>query len=357
MEAFHYRYHPLVDRVLEIIRDELGPLRRVETRMCIPLPSRKDIRFQLDLAGGAVMDTGCYAIHQARTLAGAEPEVLSARAKCVSPGVDRWLKADLQFPDDCTGSFECALWSGKLLSLGARVEGEHGTLKVLNLTGPQYFHRVVVQTTIPGLGAERNSARRVKGEHTYWYQLRTRVRGAVARRCAPYPRRRPARWRTCGVIDAACTGPRGPGTPPAVVTASDEPAKYPPIPAATVVLLSATNTAGRDLDAAQELEDRFRWHVGVPRRPDRPEDRAGARRRRRRGLGTRRARRPGEETGLAVDPATMVWLSHWRLPRSRTRRFATWFFVAPAPAGAVTIDGGEIHDSAWMRPGDALRPT
>ena len=33
---------------------------------------------------------------------------------------------------------------------------------------------------------------------------------------------------------------------------------------------------------------------------------------------------------------------------------AAWFFVAPAPEGAVTIDMGEIHDSAWMRATDAL---
>ncbi|HSO95739.1 MAG TPA: Gfo/Idh/MocA family oxidoreductase [Acidimicrobiia bacterium] len=185
LEAFHYRYHPLVDRLLEIIRGELGPLRRVETRMCIPLPMRKDIRYQLDLAGGAVMDVGCYAIHQARTLAGAEPEVVSARAKCASPGVDRWLRADLQFPDGCAGSFECALWSRRLLSLGARVEGEHGTLTVFNLTGPQYFHRVVVTTRDSATGAETKRRERVKGEHTYWYQLRAFV--AAVRDGAPYP--------------------------------------------------------------------------------------------------------------------------------------------------------------------------
>ena len=185
MEAFHYRYHPLTDRALEIIRGELGPVRRVETRMCIPLPSRKDIRYQLNLAGGAVMDVGCYAIHQARTLAGAEPEVVSARAKCISPGVDRWLRADLQFPDDCTGSFECALWSRRLLSLGAKVEGERGTLTVFNLTGPQYFHRVVVRTRDPATGAETKRRERVKGEHTYWYQLNAFV--AAVREGAPYP--------------------------------------------------------------------------------------------------------------------------------------------------------------------------
>lgn len=201
MEAFHYRYHPLVDRVLEIIRGELGSLRRVETRMCIPLPSRKDIRYQLDLAGGAVMDVGCYAIHQARTLADAEPEVVSARAKCISPGIDRWLKADLRFPDDCTGSFECALWSRRLLSLGARVEGEHGTLTVFNLTGPQFFHRVVVRTRNPATGAETKRRERVKGEHTYWYQLNAFV--AAVRDGAPYPTTPADSVANMRVIDAA----------------------------------------------------------------------------------------------------------------------------------------------------------
>jgi predicted dehydrogenase len=201
MEAFHYRYHPLVDRVLEIIGSELGALRRVETRMCIPLPMRKDIRYQLNLAGGAVMDVGCYAIHQARTLAGAEPEVISARAKCISPGVDRWMKADLQFSPDCTGSFECALWSRRLLSLGARVEGEHGTLSVFNMTGPQYYHRLVVHSRDPATGAERKRRERVKGEHTYWYQLKAFI--AAVRDGAPYPTNPADSVANMRVMDAA----------------------------------------------------------------------------------------------------------------------------------------------------------
>src|SRR5260370_31550001 len=61
-----------------------------------------------------------------------------------------------------------------------------------------------------------------------------------------------------------------------------------------------------------------------------------------------------EEAGLVVDVGSLVWFSHWLPPSVAPKRFATWFFIAPAPAGAVTIDGGEIHDSAWMRPRDAL---
>ena len=41
--------------------------------MCIPLPLPKDIRYRYDLAGGATMDVGCYAIHLLRFLADAEP--------------------------------------------------------------------------------------------------------------------------------------------------------------------------------------------------------------------------------------------------------------------------------------------
>jgi predicted dehydrogenase len=202
MEAFHYRYHPLITRVVEILRSgELGALRRVDTRMCIPLPMRKDIRYQLDLAGGAVMDVGCYAIHQARTLADQEPEVVSARAKCGSPGVDRWLRADLQFSDDLAGSFECALWSRRPLSLHARVEGELGSLHVMNLTSPQYYHRLVVRATDPATGAERRRRERVKGEATYVYQLRAFV--AAVREGAPYPTTPADAIANMRVIDAA----------------------------------------------------------------------------------------------------------------------------------------------------------
>ena len=72
MEAFHWRYHPLAERIRGIIASgELGKVRNIETYMCIPLPLPNDIRFDIGLAGGALMDTGCYAIHQLRAFADA----------------------------------------------------------------------------------------------------------------------------------------------------------------------------------------------------------------------------------------------------------------------------------------------
>ena len=73
MEALHYRYHPLFARVLELV-GTLGPLHDISVRMIAVQPNRNDVRYRLDLAGGAAMDVGCYAIHQIRSVAGSVPE-------------------------------------------------------------------------------------------------------------------------------------------------------------------------------------------------------------------------------------------------------------------------------------------
>jgi 8-oxo-dGTP pyrophosphatase MutT (NUDIX family) len=62
-----------------------------------------------------------------------------------------------------------------------------------------------------------------------------------------------------------------------------------------------------------------------------------------------------EETGLEIDPAMMVPFSHWTPPPITPKRFLTWFFAARAGEGAVQIDHGEIHESDWMSPAEALR--
>lgn len=62
-----------------------------------------------------------------------------------------------------------------------------------------------------------------------------------------------------------------------------------------------------------------------------------------------------EESGLVVAPEDLLPYSHWSPPAITPRRYRTWFFLAEAPAGAVEIDQGEIHDHAWMRPAEALR--
>jgi predicted dehydrogenase len=167
MEAFHYRYHPLAARMVEMV-GELGDNRRVETSMCFPLPRFKDIRYQYALAGGALMDAGCYALHCARLLGPGEPHVEGARALTLrrDPRVDRAMTVDLRYPTGAVGRVHTSMWSSTLLRIRARVIGELGQLTVTNFAAPQYFHRVTL--TVGG----RTRREKVAGQSTYAHQLR-----------------------------------------------------------------------------------------------------------------------------------------------------------------------------------------
>jgi predicted dehydrogenase len=167
VEAFHWRYHPLAARMREIIDGgDLGTVRHIEAHFCIPMLIPGDIRYRFDLAGGATMDTGCYAISIVRFLAGAEPEVMQAAAKLSSPGVDRYMAAAFTFADGRTGRMTCSLFSAALLRMAAWVRGERGELRVFNPVVPQFFHRLTVRND------QGTRVEHVRGDTTYTYQLR-----------------------------------------------------------------------------------------------------------------------------------------------------------------------------------------
>ena len=199
MEAFHYRYHPLADLVKSLIDEgTIGRLGRIEARAIVPYFKPNDIRFDLSLAGGSLMDMGCYAVHQTRFVSGGEPTVVAAEAKTKSPGVDRWIRAHLRWPDGPTGMITVAMYSFAAPMVDLRVQGNKGLLRVLNPTQPGYFNRVTVKplparfrvqdglerkrVAIPGVTQpaitsheDRKRHVRVRGEATYWYQMRAFV--------------------------------------------------------------------------------------------------------------------------------------------------------------------------------------
>jgi predicted dehydrogenase len=167
MEAFHWRYHPLAARMIAIATDgTLGRIQRIETNMCVPLMLPGNIRYDYGLGGGATMDTGCYAVHMLRHLAGAEPEVTRAEARLSSPKVDRCMTADVTFADGRTGRVRCSMFSWTLLDISARVVGDKGEMRVFNPIAPQLYHRLTVRT------AEGKRAIRLPGKSTYEHQLR-----------------------------------------------------------------------------------------------------------------------------------------------------------------------------------------
>jgi predicted dehydrogenase len=173
MEAFHYRYHPLADLMHTLVAEgAVGRVERIETRAVVPYWKPGDIRFDLSLAGGSLMDIGCYAVHQTRLVAASEPRVVGAEVKLKSAGVDRWIRAHLRWPDRSSGMITAGLYSAARPMIDVRVKGDLGMLKVFNPTGPQYYNRVTLKNHN---GTKRE---RIQGESTYWYQLRAFV-GAV----------------------------------------------------------------------------------------------------------------------------------------------------------------------------------
>jgi predicted dehydrogenase len=195
MEAFHYRYHPLINRALQIVQGgELGEIRRIETTMCIAMRRLKDIRWEYALGGGALMDVGCYTIHLLRTLAGAQPKVVKAKAWLRSPQVDREVKAEFTFDSGMSGHIHCSMLSPSLINLGAKVVGEKGELTIRNPYIPQLYHRLRVRTKA---GTRHESFGK---KASYDYQLEAFI--AAVRNGAPFPTNMTDAIANMRVIDA-----------------------------------------------------------------------------------------------------------------------------------------------------------
>ncbi|MFS8200032.1 Gfo/Idh/MocA family protein, partial [Streptomyces sp. CWNU-52B] len=182
MEAFHYLFHPVTRRLHELLESgELGELRHVETLVAVAAPPAEDPRWSLPLAGGALMDLGCYGLHALRTLApwaGGEPTLVGAKGgvREGAPGVDEWLDAELAFPGGATGSARCHMDYGEL-RMTCRIVGSRGEATALNFVLPHQDDRVVVRTP------EGERTEQLGKRPSYTYQLEAfaaHVRGRAA---------------------------------------------------------------------------------------------------------------------------------------------------------------------------------
>jgi predicted dehydrogenase len=174
LEAFHYRYHPLVHRVLEIVSGgRLGDVHRVEAVFCVPIRDPEDIRYDLSLGGGASMDLGCYPIHWSRVVTGTEPSVLRAEAREEPPGIDVTMAAELLFPGDVHCEVRCAMAADAALQASLRVTGSNGELTADNPIAPHIGHRLRVRT------GDQEESEQVEGRTTYDHQLDAFVAAVV----------------------------------------------------------------------------------------------------------------------------------------------------------------------------------
>ncbi len=146
-EGFAYRYHPLAARMREILSSgQIGVIQHIQAEFCFLLPSPGNIRFRYDLAGGALMDAGCYPLSLIRYLADAEPSVTQAKTRLLTPEVDSAMRADLSFADGRTACMVCDMLSPALFRSLVRVRGSLGELYVFNPYHPHWIHWLTIHT-------------------------------------------------------------------------------------------------------------------------------------------------------------------------------------------------------------------
>lgn len=146
IEGLHYRYHPLMRHVRNLLDGGgLGTLRTIEVRLNIAGHhfSDDDIRFDHALAGGTLMDLGPYCIDMLRLLSGAEPEALTATASLKAPEVDGAMTGKMRL-GTADAHFECSL-QNETSELALIVRGDRGTLRVDNPMAPQWGHSLALE--------------------------------------------------------------------------------------------------------------------------------------------------------------------------------------------------------------------
>jgi predicted dehydrogenase len=131
MEGFMYRFHPATARLAELVAGgAIGTPKVIRATFGFLLSKPDDIRWSAELAGGSVMDVGCYCVSIARLLAGAEPTAVSASAAWAPTGVDESLVGTLEFPGGLLASVDCSFSTGMGLQQMVSVSGTEGRVEV-----------------------------------------------------------------------------------------------------------------------------------------------------------------------------------------------------------------------------------
>ncbi len=167
IEAFHYRFHPFFERVLEIVESgELGDIVEAHAHFNVPIAyTPTELRFRPELGGGALMDLGVYPLHWLRTLFSGNPTVSRAHSVTNDTGVDVTTNGVLVFRNGLEATFSTSMDTAlpDILDAGIRLLGSKGEMQADNPLAPQVGNRLTVT------GASKPWI--FEGESTYYYQL------------------------------------------------------------------------------------------------------------------------------------------------------------------------------------------
>ncbi len=137
MEAFMYRCHPQTKKVVELVKSGvIGDVRVIKACFSFNAGFSPTSRlFCNDLAGGGILDVGCYAVSFSRLIAGvaqgkdfADPTEVTGCGHLGETGVDEWAIGSLRFPGDIVA--EVATGVRVTQDNDARIFGSEGVIRI-----------------------------------------------------------------------------------------------------------------------------------------------------------------------------------------------------------------------------------
>jgi len=145
MEAFTHRFNPQMQYARRLIQEgELGQITSARAELTYALKDwENDVRANKELAGGALMDAGCYCVSALRFALNEEPVRAQAFQRLRQPnGIDAMTAALLQFAGGAVGHVLTSMEQPFRCELA--VIGSHGLVVVPNMFDEQGTVQVVV---------------------------------------------------------------------------------------------------------------------------------------------------------------------------------------------------------------------
>jgi D-xylose 1-dehydrogenase (NADP+, D-xylono-1,5-lactone-forming) len=142
MDGFMWPHHPRTRQIKEILTSgKLGRVERVTGAFTFQLPmDASNIRLQTNMAGGSLLDVGCYPVYGIRWAFGEEPVKVWAAAR-YQFDVDVAMSATLWFADGRIANFDCGFVHP--LRQWLEIVCEKGTLGVPEMWVPRKATYVV----------------------------------------------------------------------------------------------------------------------------------------------------------------------------------------------------------------------
>ncbi|WP_053739945.1 aldo/keto reductase [Streptomyces sp. NRRL WC-3618] len=186
VEAMMFRFHPQMAAVRELVRaGAIGDVHHIDAGFSFLVPTERHEAtivtadlvipdagghegrlFDPNLAGGGILDVGCYPVSMARAVAGAaagvdflEPVELTGHGTVSDDGIDQWAIAHLRFDNGVTASLRTGVWM--VDNNTVQIVGSRGTIEMLDPWALSPSPRIVVrrigqvpeEQTFPASGA------------------------------------------------------------------------------------------------------------------------------------------------------------------------------------------------------------